>query len=92
MVNVDEVTMSFGEGTKNVDLEIESIENEIDLDTSNTIAGTNNYKRLINQPSINNVILVDNKTSSDLKLQPEGNYPDETLSNSDIEELLNNFS
>lgn len=92
MVNVDEVTMSFGEGTENVDLEIESIENEIDLDTSNTIAGTNNYNKLINKPSINNVVLVDNKTTLDLSLQPAGDYPDEALTNSDIEELLNNFS
>lgn len=48
--------------------------------------GTNNYKYLINQPKINDVTLIGNKTSSDLKLQDEM----EALSNVDIENLLNN--
>ena len=48
--------------------------------------GTNNYEYLINQPKINDVTLIGNKTSSDLKLQDEM----EALSNMDIENLLNN--
>lgn len=50
------------------------------------IGGTNNYEYLINQPKINDVTLIGNKTSSDLKLQDEM----EALSNMDIENLLNN--
>lgn len=48
--------------------------------------GTNNYEYLTNQPKINDVTLIGNKTSSDLKLQDEM----EALSNMDIENLLNN--
>lgn len=36
--------------------------------------GTDDYIDLNNKPSINNVTLIGNKTSSDLGLQPEGNY------------------
>lgn len=50
------------------------------------IGGTNNYEYLTNQPKINDVTLIGNKTSSDLKLQHEM----EALSNMDIENLLNN--
>ena len=50
------------------------------------IGGTSNYEDLTNKPQINSVVLVGNKTSSDLKLQGEM----EALSNMDIENLLNN--
>lgn len=48
--------------------------------------GTNNYEYLTNKPQINNVTLIGNKTSSQLQLQDKM----ESLSNMDIEELLNN--
>lgn len=48
--------------------------------------GTSNYNYLTNQPQINNVTLIGNKTSTDLKLQDQM----EALSNMDIENLLNN--
>lgn len=46
--------------------------------------GTNNYEILDNKPKINDVTLVGNKTSSDLKLQDEMS----PLSNMDIRNLL----
>lgn len=36
--------------------------------------GTTDYLKLSNKPSINNVILEDNKTLEDLGIQPKGNY------------------
>ena len=36
--------------------------------------GTSDYEKLSNQPKINGVTLVGNKTSDDLNLQPKGNY------------------
>ena len=48
--------------------------------------GTSNYEYLTNKPQINNITLIGNKTSRDLKLQDEM----EALSNMDIENLLNN--
>lgn len=36
--------------------------------------GTTDYERLSNQPKINGVILMGNKTSDELNLQPKGNY------------------
>lgn len=53
--------------------------------------GTNNYKELDNLPSINDVVLIDNKTLDDLNIQIKGDYPEHALTNSEIEELLDNF-
>lgn len=47
--------------------------------------GTSNYEYLTNKPQINNITLIGNKTSSELKLQDEM----EALTNTDIENLLN---
>lgn len=70
-----------------------NINNELDIEAViNPITpSTNDYKRLINKPQINYVELVDNKTLDDLNIQVKGDYPSEALTNSDIEELLNNF-
>lgn len=46
--------------------------------------GTTNYERLRNKPKINNIELINNKNSKELKLQPEMTV----LSNSDINKIL----
>lgn len=65
---------------------IEENSKEILTLDENTSSGTTDYNYLVNQPKINDVTLVGNKTSSELKLQDEM----EALSNIDIENLLNN--
>lgn len=50
------------------------------------------YEKLINKPQINNVELIKNKTLDQLGIQQKGDYPHESLSNAEIEELLNNFA
>lgn len=44
------------------------------LTISSTGGGTSNYQDLTNKPSINNVTLSENKSLSDLGIQPAGNY------------------
>lgn len=51
------------------------------------VGGTDDYNNLKNRPKINNVELVGNKTSKDLRIQDEM----ESLTNMDIEEILNSF-
>lgn len=71
--------------------EIEPI-NEILCEVSmNTGGGTLNYDYLYNKPKINNIELVQNKTLDDLGIQEKGEYPSESLSNSDIESILSGF-
>lgn len=70
-------------GELDTDLELEGV-----IDTG---GGTYNYEYLYNKPSINNVTLIKNKTLDELGIQQKGNYPDQALSNLEIEELLNNF-
>lgn len=52
------------------------------------IEGVKNYNLLENKPKINDVVLQGNKTLDELGVQPKGNYADEILTNSEIEELL----
>lgn len=51
--------------------------------------GTYNYNELSNKPSINNVPLSGNKTSTDLGLQPAGNYANEGDIPTKLSELQN---
>lgn len=59
----------------------------VDFNMDGQTVGTTDYNRLINKPSINAVELIGNKTSDELYLQDKM----DTLTNNDIEELLNNF-
>lgn len=55
----------------------EQEEQEIEIQNENItveVVVNNNYEELTNKPKINNVELNGNKTSSDLGLQPAGNY------------------
>lgn len=64
-------------------------ENEEEITTleEDVGVGTNNYNNLVNKPKINDIELRDNKTSKDLGLQEEM----DSLTNLEIEEILNNF-
>lgn len=55
------------------------------------VNGVSDYNELSNKPQINNVELIDNKSLDELGIQAIGDYPSETLTNNEIEELLNNF-
>lgn len=59
--------------------------NEITTFEENT-NGTNNYEFLSNQPKINDVTLIGNKISRELKLQDAM----DAMTNMDIENILNN--
>jgi hypothetical protein len=52
------------------------------------IEGVKNYNLLENKPKINDVVLQGDKTLDELGVQPKGNYADEILTNSEIDELL----
>lgn len=54
--------------------------------------GTNDYNQLRNKPTINGKPLNGDTSLDDLDVQEKGDYADAPLSNTDIEELLNNFS
>ncbi len=65
----------------------EETEKEIVTFEEDAKVGTNNYEKLLNKPKINNIELIGNKKSKDLKIQDEM----EVLSNLEIEEMINNF-
>ena len=53
--------------------------------------GVKHYSELPDKPSINLITLVGNKTLDELDIQEKGNYPDEAITNSEIEAIINNF-
>lgn len=83
------------EGVVSSSIELDGdISNNLELEaTVNPITQAgNNYNKLINKPKINYVELIDNKTLDELNIQEKGDYPDEALTNAEIEELLDNFA
>ena len=66
-----ENTIEIKAGT-NITLEQEG--STLTINSTGGSGGTTDYSALTNKPSINNVTLNGNKTSSDLGLQPAGNY------------------
>lgn len=75
-------TLSIEAGT-NITLEQEG--NTLTINSTGGSGGTSNYNALTNKPKINNVELNGNKTSSDLGIQPAGDYALE----SDIPDVSN---
>ena len=64
-------TLTIEAGT-NITLDQEG--STLTINSTGGSGGTSNYNALTNKPKINNVELNGNKTSSDLGLQPAGNY------------------
>lgn len=77
---------SAGDLTGSVN-ENNSVEGELNNTTTvSEVSGTMNYNELYNQPKINGVTLIGNKTPGELGVQ--GSM--DALTNSDIENLINN--
>lgn len=64
-------TLSIEAGTN---ISIDQQGSTLTINSTGGSGGTSNYNELTNKPSINNTTLSGNKTSSDLGLQPAGNY------------------
>lgn len=73
--------------------EINIVENnlaeEINISAEEIIyKSLDDYERLKNQPSINDVTLIGNKTSEELNLQEKGDYPSIRVTNLEIDNLF----
>ena len=57
----------------------------LDIDIGNFVdSGEKDYNRLINKPKINNVLLIENRTSEELKLQEKMNE----ITNQEIDDII----
>lgn len=87
------------DGSVSAELKTETIESVIsnngsvtaEVSTGAGAGGTSDYEKLQNKPQINNIELVKNKTLDELGIQEKGDYPNEVLTNTEIEDLINNF-
>ena len=72
----------------NVSMNIGNNNLEIDFQMSDTPTVSKNYNDLINQPRINSVVLINNRTSDELGLQPAGEYANSKITNIEIDDLF----
>lgn len=73
-----------------IEIELRNDNVEIEINSNPTVItniGTNDYEKLKNQPQINTVTLLGNKTSKDLKLQDEMNR----ISNTELENIFSDL-
>lgn len=73
-----------------IEIELRNDNVEIEINSNPTVInniGTNDYEKLKNQPQINTVTLLGNKTSKDLKLQDEMNK----ISNTELENIFSDL-
>lgn len=84
----ENVDITLGNKSEDVSMSIQDSGSNLNFQLRETPFATNNYKKLVNQPSINSVVLIDNKTSEDLGLQPAGSYANSRISNIEIDQLF----
>lgn len=85
MNNTEAIKMNIG-GSKKIDIEVKETDNMSFTIENN--ASNSNYNKLFNKPQINSVELIGNKNSSDLNLQPAGNYANTRITNIEIDNLF----
>lgn len=83
--------MKISMSTPNIDVKPEEANINLKLGIQRVNEATNDYNKLDNKPLINNIELINNKTLDELNIQVKGDYPDVAITNSEIEDLLNNF-
>ena len=73
---------------ENVSMNIQDSGSNLNFQLRETPMSTNDYNKLVNKPSINSIVLIHNKTSEDLGLQPAGEYADAKITNLEIDALF----
>lgn len=73
---------------ENVSMNIQDSGSNLSFQLRETPMSTNDYNKLVNKPSINSIVLIHNKTSEDLGLQPAGEYADAKITNLEIDALF----
>lgn len=85
--------IKIGEIIVNEEVELDSIiaQEELEfegIEPDTLIRGDNDYNKLKNKPSINNMVLTENKSLDELGIQEKGNYANERVTNLEIDNLF----
>jgi len=73
---------------------IELEDDNIDIDIQNEATRTiteKDYNNLENKPQINNITLIDNRSLDELGIQPEGEYADTRITNTELEAIFGDW-
>lgn len=81
---VEPIQVKVNENTPKISARISAVSNMGVTPSPGAGAGTSDYERLKNKPSINNVTLIGNKTSKQLGLQDEM----DSLTNIELDDLI----
>ena len=93
MINNEPIIMEIGNSNENIDFTIQDNNESINFQINNqSSGGTNNYNKLINKPSINSVELIYDRTLHELGVQPEGDYPSQRVTNSELEDIFSDWN
>lgn len=85
--------IKIGEIIVNEEVELDPIiaQEELEfegIEPDTLIRGDNDYNKLKNKPSINNMVLTENKSLDELGIQEKGNYANERVTNLEIDNLF----
>lgn len=87
--NDEEILIDSQEDPNTINVDSEEDDNiEISVNNNEAIFRTD-YNLLHNKPQINSIELKGNKTLEDLNIQEKGNYPNERVTNIEIDNLFN---
>lgn len=75
------------EALLNEEEELQGSISSASLEGEVSVGSTKDYNELFNQPSINDVVLIGNKTLEDLSIQEKGEYVEEAEAMSNMEIL-----
>ena len=84
----ENIDISIENSNDNVSMSVLDSGSNLSFQLRETPMATNDYNKLVNKPSINSVILINNKTSDELGLQPAGEYADAKITNLEIDALF----
>lgn len=88
-MEIDEINIIEDEKYDEINIEENNSTEEIGVVGEEIIyKNVNDYEKLKNQPSINDVTLIGNKTSEELNLQEKGDYPSVRVTNLEIDSLF----
>ena len=88
-MEIDEINIIEDEKYDKINIEENDGTEEIGISGEEIIyKNVNDYEKLKNQPSINDVTLIGNKTSEELNLQEKGDYPSVRVTNLEIDSLF----
>ena len=90
MIDNNMVKFNLIDTDKNIKVNLTNNDDTININIKDAPM-TNNYDNLKNKPQINNITLIGNKSLDDLDIQQKGDYPENKITNTELEEIFKSW-